>query len=145
MNAESPGPRDPRDTINVHEWLALRSANRERATWYVVVLSNMRGGEHTKISVTNRPHEIMSDSSVEGSKEWQVSCIVAIGKSEEEAHSFREKLSGQIRGSVSKAVWAGELADKYNYDIFGTFDTILKVQGADKLLQRVNKPLSCRE
>lgn len=141
MSAASDQFKKP-DTIIVDRWVEQRNARREAELWCVVQFSNMRGGEHTKIVVSNETHELLRKGSyVEGAKEWGISVIIPVGPNQADAESVRTLLSGPLRGAVSKAVWAGEVANHFNYPIYGTFDTIFKTKDADEFIERVLEPL----
>lgn len=129
------------NTIDAEEWMEQRNAQREPEQWWVVMLCNQNGGEHTKILKTTDPHQLKNESPQrEGNKSWALSNLVLVG-SEEIADGLLELLHGNIRGSVSKATWLDVLAKHYSLQHYGSFSKIFKITDADQRLDRTPGPV----
>jgi len=129
------------NTIDAEDWLEQRNAQREPEQWWVVMLCNENGGEHTKVLKTTDPHQVKKESPQrEGNKSWALSNIVQVG-SEETADGLLELLHSNIRGSVSKATWLDVIAQHYQLKHYGSFSKIFKIMDADQRLERTPGPV----
>lgn len=133
------------NTIDSSEWVEIRRAHLPPAEWWVALFCNENGGEHTKIIKTNIPHEWYDKSPIkEGNKSWALSNLVQV-EDEQLADSVIELMSGQIRGSISKASWIDVLAKHFNLVHYGSFSRIFKISNADSRLTRVDAPVVLAE
>lgn len=124
-------------TIDATDWLEQRDAQRQPDQWWVVMMCNQSGGEHTKIVKITDPWSLKDASPQrEGSKLWAVSNILLAG-SEEVADGVMDLLHGNLRGSVSKAAFLDVISRHYKLEHYGSFAKILKIPNADEQLERV--------
>jgi len=126
-------------TIDATYWRESRSARHSEKKWWVAMLCNENGGEHTKTLKTNDPHTLQNASPIrEGSKSWALSNLL-LTESEECADAVIELLEAQkLRGSVSKATLMDVLGDQYALRHYQSFSKIFKIPEADDRLERVS-------
>lgn len=134
------------NTIDASDWLEQRNSKRQPERWWVVMMCNKNGGEHTKSFKTTKPHDYVDASPQrEGNKLWEVSNIV-LTETEEVADGILELLHSNIRGSVSKATFLDVISTRYELkDHYGSFEKIFKIPGADSRLERISGPVELTE
>lgn len=126
------------DTIITEEYDKEREALRPVSKWYVLLFANTKKGEHTMVEVVNRPHDYLNTTIDKGQdKLYTLAAIVYCNEDKDVADRFAEAIKEKIRGSISKAANADDLARQLGLTVYGSFDPILKVAGADQMIERV--------
>lgn len=121
---------DPGDVINVVKWVDKRVKKVEET--HTCVLMDVNNGKHTRITATENVHERLKRQH----SDWKLTVILKCEK--EVAEQIETAVRSQnIRGPVSKGQALEAIAHREGYDIYGSFDPIVKVQNADRMLERI--------
>jgi len=128
---ESVSSFEDADIIDCRAWKRERNTLAARPRWYAMLLTNTDSGEHTKVVVSSNPKREIADG-------WHCGVLCTCG-SKEIATVVSKHLTTGVRGSMSKANVADQLARNYNIETYCDFDVIFKIEGAEQHIERVDE------